>query len=114
MLLSNDVFQAKDKFGNKYFYKFYGLDIDDESGCQYIKMQNLSTNTVTNVEHLWFKQREIKLIKKHMKIKVEDKVGIISELSSFLSDIHLVISFGDDICSATSKIVKWSDVELLD
>lgn len=74
ILKTGDIFQAKDKIGEKYFYRFLGVDFNDPTGCSYIVLQNLCADsdegTETRVEHAWFREREVRKIQPRDFIKL--------------------------------------------
>lgn len=59
MLETGKEFFATDKTGNKYRYRFIGIDIFHDSSCRYILLNNLDTKTDTRVEIEWFRHRVI-------------------------------------------------------
>ena len=56
---TNDIIQVTDKQGYTLIYRFGYLDTSDETGCAYIRLHNLSSDTYISVEYRWFKEREI-------------------------------------------------------
>lgn len=59
VLQSGTVFNATDSLGQTYLYKFEGIQMNDATGCSYIKLYNITNGKETNVEYAWFKEREI-------------------------------------------------------
>lgn len=58
-LCENVKFSAEDKQGNKYSYRYEGIE-KTENGYN-IHLHNLNTDTDTFVEKEWFKQRKISI-----------------------------------------------------
>lgn len=58
-LNSGQFFMAKDTLGREFLYEFIGIDTDKDAGCSYIQLKNHTEDTITNVEHNWFREREI-------------------------------------------------------
>ena len=56
-LKENQEFTAVDKLNNKYKYRF--IKRTNEGGCRYIKLWNIDTDSLTEVEDEWFNQRKI-------------------------------------------------------
>lgn len=79
ILKTGDIFQAKNKIGEKYFYRFLGVDLDDSAGCYFIILQNLcfDEDEETRVEHAWFREREIRKIRPGMEVRKGDVIGVI-------------------------------------
>ncbi|MBD5504558.1 MAG: hypothetical protein HDR09_12750 [Lachnospiraceae bacterium] len=50
-------FRAEDKLGNKYEYRYEGIE-KTSNGCD-IHLHNLTNDTKTYVEKEWFRQRKI-------------------------------------------------------
>lgn len=55
------VFEAVDKLGNKFLYRFERVDHTDGPDRAY-KLWNLTTNEATEVEAAWFGQRKIRKV----------------------------------------------------
>lgn len=56
------VFKATDRQGNTYEYEFIGIALEDATGCNYIVLWNITNNSITTVEHTWFRERKIKRV----------------------------------------------------
>lgn len=54
------LFKATDKLNNTYLYKYIGTDTE-QTGCSYIHLYNITTESITDVESEWFNQRKIVL-----------------------------------------------------
>lgn len=82
ILKTGDIFQAKNKLGEKYFYRFLGVDLDDSAGCYYIVLQNLCFNekVETRVEHAWFRERDILKLQPGMEVRKGDVFGVITPM----------------------------------
>lgn len=57
-LIEGNIFDATDKLGRTYKYRYEGIDKSREDGF-YIHLHNLTNDTDTFVEKEWFKQRKI-------------------------------------------------------
>lgn len=60
-LQEGTVFEAVDKLGNRFLYRFERLDRTDGPDRAY-KLWNLTTNEETEVEAAWFGQRKIRKV----------------------------------------------------
>ena len=54
------LFQSTNKLNDVYLYKYLGTDTEI-TGCSYIHLFNITTDTNTDVEQEWFNQRKIVL-----------------------------------------------------
>ncbi len=60
-LKEGTAFEAVDKLGNKFLYRFERVDHTDGPDRAY-KLWNLTTNEATEVEAAWFGQRKIRKV----------------------------------------------------
>lgn len=60
-LKEGTMFEAVDKLGNKFLYRFERVDHTDGPDRAY-KLWNLTTNEATEVEAAWFGQRKIRKV----------------------------------------------------
>ena len=60
-LQEGTVFEAVDKLGNRFLYRFERVDRTDGPDRAY-KLWNLTTNEETEVEAAWFGQRKIRKV----------------------------------------------------
>lgn len=60
-LKEGTVFEAVDKLGNKFLYRFERVDHTDGPDRAY-KLWNLTTNEATEVEAAWFGQQKIRKV----------------------------------------------------
>lgn len=60
-LKEGTVFEAVDKLGNKFLYRFERVDHTDGPDRAY-KLWNLTANEATEVEAAWFGQRKIRKV----------------------------------------------------
>lgn len=60
-LQEETVFEAVDKLGNRFLYRFERVDHTDGPDRAY-KLWNLTTNEATEVEAAWFGQRKIRKV----------------------------------------------------
>ena len=60
-LREGTVFEAVDKLGNRFLYRFERVDHTDGPDRAY-KLWNLTTNEATEVEAAWFGQRRIRKV----------------------------------------------------
>jgi len=61
VLFTGTEFTATDKLGKTYRYRMIGTEVSHDG---WIRLLNLSTNTLTYVEPAWFRNRKIKVIQK--------------------------------------------------
>ena len=60
-LKEGTAFEAVDKLGNRFLYRFERVDHTDGPDRAY-KLWNLTTNEATEVEAAWFGQRKIRKV----------------------------------------------------
>lgn len=60
-LKEGTVFEAVDRLGNSFLYRFERVDRTDGPDRAY-KLRNLTTNEETEVEAAWFGQRKIRKV----------------------------------------------------
>lgn len=58
-LTTGTIFQAENKLKEKNIYKFFGIETDSMTGCDYIHLYNLTRREFTWVEYQWFRERKL-------------------------------------------------------
>lgn len=114
MITTGTVFQATDKSEKKYVYEFNGINLDDNTGCHYIHLHNLTLDQYTDVEYAWFGEHKIKILHNGITVKSGKQKGTVIKLHAGISNNNLKVLPDGKFTWEGTEIWSWSDTEIYD